>query len=111
MIVNFYVKPSGRSPVEEFIVSRSKADQARFAEVVVGLEEYGLSYSRVQFKPLRGKLWEIKFRAQDGSYRMLYVFVKTNEMVILHVFRKTTQKTPLHEWELAEKRIKEVLNL
>ena len=62
MIVNFYETPSGRSPVEDFIISRSKADQARFAEVVVGLEEFGLSYSRVQFKPLRGKLWEIKFR-------------------------------------------------
>lgn len=97
--------------MEEFIVSRSKADQARFAEVIVGLEEYGLSYSRVQFKPLRGKLWEIKFKAQDGSYRMFYVLVKTNEMVILYVFRKTTQKTPLHELELAEKRMKEVLSL
>lgn len=97
--------------MEEFITSRSKADQARFAEVMVGLEEFGLSYSRVQFKPLRGKLWEIKFKAQDGSYRILYVLVKTNEMVILHTFRKTSQKTPLHELEIAEKRMKEVLGL
>lgn len=111
MLVNFYTKPSGRSPIEEFITSRSKADQARFAEVIVGLEEFGLSYSRVQFKPLRGKLWEIKFKAQDGSYRMLYVLVKINEMVILHTFRKTSQKTPLHELEIAEKRMKEVLKI
>ena len=111
MIVNFYETPSGRSPVEDFISSRSKADQARFAEVVVGLEEFGLSYSRVQFKPLRGKLWEIKFRAPDGGYRMLYVLVKSDEMVVLHVFRKATQKTPLHELEMAEKRMKEVLGL
>ncbi len=111
MIVNFYETHSGRSPVEDFISSRSKADQARFAEVVVGLEEFGLSYSRVQFKPLRGKLWEIKFRAPDGGYRMLYVLVKSDEMVILHTFRKTTPKTPLHELEVAEKRMKEVLGL
>lgn len=111
VIINFYETPSGRSPVEYFISSRSKRDQARFAEVIIGLGELGLSYSRVQFKPLRGKLWEIKFQAPDGGYRMLYVLIKTDEMVILHAFRKTTPKTPLHELEVAEKRMKEVLGL
>lgn len=109
--INFYELPSGRSPVEDFIEDLSKKDQARFAEVLVGLGEFGLAYSRVQFKPLRGKLWEIKFSAPDGGYRMAYVLVQSDELVILHAFRKSTQKTTTRDLDLAEKRMKKVLNL
>ena len=56
MKVHFYQLSSGRSPVEMFIKNLPKADQARFAEVLLGLEEFGLNYPRAQFKPLRGKL-------------------------------------------------------
>ena len=111
MQVSFYELPSGRSPVEDFIEELPKADQARFAEIIVGLEQYGLSYSRAQFKPLRGKLWELKFSSPSGGYRMAYVLVSGDEMVVLHAFRKTTQKTPAMDLALAERRMKEVLNL
>ena len=111
MKVNFYELPSGRSPVEDFITDLPKADQARFAEVIVGLEEFGLAYGRVQFKPLRGKLWEVKFSSPGGGFRMAYVLVTGIDMVVLHAFRKSTQKTPLKDLDLAERRMKEVLNL
>lgn len=111
MVIHFYETTSGRSPVEDFISSLQKSDQARFAEVIDGIERYGLGYSRVRFKPLRGKLWEVKFSAQGGGYRVAYVMVSGDEMVWLHAFRKTTQKTPIRELDLAEKRMKEVLGL
>lgn len=111
MRILFYQLPSGRSPVEDFIESLPKADQARFADVILGIEQLGLSYTRVTFKPLRGKLWEIKFSAPGGGYRMVYVLVDATEMVVLHAFRKTTQKTPQRDLDLAEKRMKEVLDL
>lgn len=111
MLIHFYETVSGRSPIEDFIESLQKQDQARFAEVVVGIEQYGLAYSRVQFKPLRGKLWEIKFSAPGGGYRVAYVLLTSSELVWLHVFKKTTQKTPLRDLDLAEKRMKEVLGL
>lgn len=109
MQVHFYCTPSGRSPIEDFIKALPKADQARFFEIIIGLEDYGLNYSRVQIKPLQGKIWEIKFRAKGGAYRILYVFVATDEMVLLHAFKKKTQKVPQKEVNLAEKRLKEVL--
>lgn len=111
MRINFYQTSSGRSPVEDFIVALSKADKARFAEVLVGLGQFGLSYVRVTFKPLRGKLWEIKFSAPGGGYRMAYVIVDHDALVVLHAFKKTTNKTPLRDLDLAEKRMKEVLDL
>ena len=53
----------------------------------------------------------MKFSAPGGGFRMLYVMIQANEMVILHVIRKTTQKTPIRDLDLAEKRMKEVLGL
>jgi phage-related protein len=37
--------------------------------------------------------------------------VTGNEMVWLHAFRKSTQKTPMKELDLAIKRMQEVLDL
>lgn len=42
---------------------------------------------------------------------MAYVLIKGDEVVVLHAFRKSTQKTPLRDLDLAEKRMKEVLGL
>jgi len=111
MKIDLYQVKRGTSPIEDFISNLSKADQARFADVFDGIEKYGLDCPRVQFKPLRGKLWEVKFNAPSGGYRIAYVVVESNTMIWLHVFKKTTQKTPLNDLELAEKRMKEVLGL
>ena len=61
------------------------------------------------FKHLRGKLWEIKFSAKGGGYRICYVMIEWDNMVWLHVFKKTTQKTPSGDLAIAEQRMKEVL--
>ena len=95
--------------MEEFIRSLPKSDQARFADIYRGIKEYGLDCPRAVFKHLRGKLWEIKFTASGGGYRICYVTIEKASMVWLHAFKKTTQKTPLRDLEVAEQRMKEVL--
>ncbi len=95
--------------MEDRIADLPKADRARFADVFEGVEKYGLGCPRVQFRQLRGKLWEIKFNSASGGYRIAYVVVETDTMVWLHAFKKKTQKTPTEDLELAEKRMKEVL--
>ena len=111
MKVALYETSSGRSPIEDFISDLPKADQARFADVFEGIEKYGLGCPRVQFRQLRGKLWEVKFNTPSGGYRIAYVVVETDTMVWLHTFKKKTQKTPTGDLEIAEKRMKEVLGL
>lgn len=112
MKVAFYETKSGRNPIEDFILALSKTEQARFAEVFEGIEKYGLGCPRVQFRQLRGKLWEIKFNAIGGGYRIAYVVVvELDTMVWLHAFKKKTQKTPSSDLEIAEKRMKEVLRI
>lgn len=109
MHVTLYQSASGRRPIEDFIDDLSKPDQARFIDVYSGICEFGLEYDRADFRQLRGKLWEIKFKTQSGGYRVLYVLIERDHMVWLHAFKKKSQKAPLHELETAEKRMKEVL--
>ena len=86
-----------------------KSDQARFAEIYNGILMYGLECPRVTFKPIKGKLWEVKFKVIGGGYRVLYVILANENMVWLHVFKKKTQKTPQKDLKIAEKRMREVL--
>jgi phage-related protein len=53
---------------------------------------------------------EIRIRGEDGQYRVFYFAATLDGILILHAFRKSTQKTPHAEIELAHRRLKEMLN-
>jgi phage-related protein len=110
VVVEFYKTARGNSPVEEFILSLISEDRARFADVFEGIKKYGLQCPRVVFKPIEGKLWEIKFSSESGGYRVLYVLLQNSRMIWLHAFRKSSQKTLKKDLVLAKKRLKEVLD-
>ena len=105
----FYQTPAGKRPVEEFILALSGQDQVLFGNHKEGIERDGFRYPYVVFKHLEGKLWEIKFKGLDGSYRIAYVVLAGSRMVWLHAFKKKTRKTPVLDMEKALKRMKEVL--
>ena len=109
MKINFYRTASGRVPVQEFIESLPAQDQARFWAVYKFLLEKGLDCPNVQFRQLKGKLWEIKFSSTGVGYRIAYVVIEGDSMIWLHAFKKKTQQTPRNDLDLAIKRMKEVL--
>lgn len=49
-------------------------------------------------KHLQGEIWELR----PGSNRVLYFYFENNTYVLLHMFKKKTQKTPKAEIEKAE---------
>jgi len=71
MRIFFYETATGNSPVKRFIDSLPEVDQARFIEVIQEIEDHGLSAVRLIFKPIEGKLWEIKFRSERSGYRII----------------------------------------
>lgn len=109
MDVIFYETASGRSPVTKFIDDQPLRDQAVIIAVVNSIEEDGLQAKGATFRQLDGKLWEVKIKAPSGGYRLLYVMLSANSMMLLHAFKKKTQKTPLSELAVARKRLAEVL--
>lgn len=83
--------------------------KARLARIVDLIETVGLEHVREpHVAHLEGKLWEIRAKAKDGIARAIYITVAGKRVVILHVFMKKTQKTPLRALELARQRMREV---
>ena len=110
MRIEEYLTSSGRKPVIEFIKSLPQSDQERFIEIMDGIKQDGMGFSKVQFRQLAGKLWEIKYTAPGGGYRIAYVLIDHDHMVLLHAFKKMSKKSPPRDLALALKRMKEVLN-
>lgn len=50
-------------------------------------------------KHISEDIWELR----PGNNRMLYFYFENNTFVLLHMFRKQTQKTPTSEIEKAKK--------
>ena len=109
MQIYFYKTNAGNSPIERFIDKLPEIDQSRFLEIIDELETHGLNAGRIVFKPIDGKLWEIKFKSRTSGYRVLYILLDRNEMIWLHAFSKKTQKIPQAELKLARRRMREVL--
>ena len=59
-------------------------------------------------KHLDGPIWEIRMKSPEGIARAAYVTVRERRVIIVHVFRKKTQKTLRRDIEIALKRAREV---
>lgn len=57
-------------------------------------------------KPLADDIWELR----PGNNRIMYFFFKDDTYVLLHMFRKMTQKTPKAEIEKAKREKKDYLS-
>jgi len=51
---------------------------------------------------------EIRIRAGDGAYRVIYTAKVADAVYVLHAFQKKTQKTVQRHIELARQRLKEI---
>ena len=109
MQVVFYTHSSGRSPITDFIDKQSRIDQAIISAVLEDIEDSGFTAKGCKFRQLKGKLWEIKIKTPSGSSRFLYLMTSKEKMIILHGFKKKSQKTPLKEIHIGLKRLKEYL--
>ena len=59
-----------------------------------------------QAKKITRDLLEIRVKFQ-GEYRGFYAYIGKLDIVILHFFRKKTQKTRIKDLELAQRRLKQ----
>ena len=99
----------GDIPVKDWVAGLQPKDRARILACLKNVEELGFNCPRVQFRQIRGCLWEIKIRAGIGC-RIFFVTVKADVMVLLHSYKKQSQKAPKKEIDVAEKRMMEVLS-
>lgn len=74
------------------------------------VEDLGFDCPRVNFRQIKGALWEIKISTQSAGLRIFYVTVRGGTLVLLHAYKKQSQKAPGKEIDIADKRMLEVLN-
>ena len=108
--IKFYADNKGREPVKEFlkslydkgdIMSRKRADKINKYLAVLRLS--GTFIGEPYVKYLGEELWELR-PARD---RIIFAVCTGSEILLLHQFLKTTQKTPPKEIEIARKRLKD----
>lgn len=103
--VVFYKDRRGRSPIAEYLNALPAVEQAAAAEAFRLLQEFGLSLGMPHAKHVSGKLWELR----PGANRYFYFAYVGRRFVILHAYRKQSQKAPPQELALAERRLVEVV--
>ncbi len=75
------------------------------AVALTEIAERGFEGRGVTFRQIEGKLWEVRI----GPHRVFHVLLRQEEMVLLHAYRKQTQKAPARQLEIARRRMQEVL--
>lgn len=82
---------------------------ARFHHISQLIEEFGLERVREpHIKHVQGPLWEMRLKGRDGISRALYVTAIGKRVIVVRVFVKKTEKTPVREIALALNRAKEI---
>jgi len=97
----------------EFFSPRVEADVlampagllARFVRYAERLEIFGPDLGMPHTRAMGRGLFELRLRASEGIGRVFYCVVSGRRIVMLHVFIKKTQRTPVRELEVARKRM------
>ena len=105
--VEFYETADGRSELWDFLEElRMKAATNKDARIqykqislyIQLLQDNGTRLNENITKHLEDGIWELR----PGNNRVFYFFLENDTFVLLHYFRKKSQKTPKREIEKAK---------
>ena len=106
--IEFYETQDGESQIWDFLEDlRKKAATSKDARIqhkqaslyIELLQQNGTRLNENITKHLEDGIWELR----PGNNRVFYFFFQDNTFVLLHQFRKKTQKTPKREIEKAKR--------
>ena len=105
--LDFYMKESGKIPVQDFLYSLSPKLRAKAFSDIELLKQLGPELKEPYVKPIKGKdnkgLYELRIRFSSDIARIFYFTYHNNKFVLLHGFIKKTMKTPENEIKRARK--------
>jgi phage-related protein len=105
--VFMYRSQAGDRPVQEFLDGLPEREGGKVLGAIDYLAREGPRLHRPHAAHLRGKLWELRVSWARMEYRILYFFLKGENIVLVHGFVKKTQAVPERELETAERRMKD----
>jgi len=108
--IDYYVTPSNRIPVKNFIDSLSFKSQVKVYNTLELLAEFGLRLGLPHAKKVTGtRLWELRVLGEK-SLRFFYLAKAGKSFLFLHGFVKKSPKIPKKEIKTALGRLKELEN-
>jgi len=109
--IELYKDGSGKEPVAEFLDDLTPGARAKVVKMFDRLAEYGVLLDEPFTRQVRGKIRELRVKDNQGNIRILYFTFTGRRFILLHGFLKKTDKTPEREIELAEKRMRDFIEL
>ena len=100
----YYVTESNKSPFKDFIDSLDAGSQRKFFFVKRLLEEFGHRLPQPHAKYVGEGVFELRFKGEEGSIRILYFFFHQDKAIFTNGFIKKTAKLPEREKTLAIER-------
>ena len=101
MTIVFFATASGKMPVKRYL---DKLDTRKLAPISAALHDlhaHGMSEASFDIRKLRVGLWELKV----GPHRFIFTQLGNGQLVLLHAFRKQSQRTPSVELKTARSRL------
>ncbi len=105
--VEYYHASRGTYPVKEFLILQDRKVQLKVQSAIQILVQYGPYLKPPYMKKLAPNLYELRIKSQI-AIRIFYS-LKSNTYILLHAFKKKTQKTPDKELRIALDRMKEII--
>jgi len=105
--VVFYRTAAGAEPVRDWLRSLSVEDR-RTIGTDLATVQVGWPVGMPLCRSLSGGLWEVRSRLSGGRIARLLFFIADGRIGVVNGFIKKTQKTPVDEMTLAQKRMREM---
>ncbi len=103
--VRLYRDSRDQCPVEEYLDGLQVRDRARVLRMLALLKERGVELRMPHARYLSGKIWELRIDGRPNSYRVLYAAVTGHKFIVLHIFAKKSDETPVREIAIARGRL------
>ncbi len=94
--------------VQEKILALPDTLAARYVVLTRRMLVFGPNLGEPHTKAFGNGLFELRLKGSEGIVRVFFCTLVGKRIVMLHSFIKKTEKTPLHEIEIAEARHKKI---
>ncbi|MCK5494618.1 MAG: type II toxin-antitoxin system RelE/ParE family toxin [Candidatus Omnitrophica bacterium] len=102
----YFLTDAKTSPVRDFVDSLSQKGQRKFFAKKDLVEDFGYRLPEPHAKYIGNGIFELRFRDDGDTIRVLYFFFHQDRVVFTNGFVKKTNKTPKRELKIAIERKK-----
>lgn len=100
----FFTKQNNKSPILDFIKKQKPKNQSKIYYALELLREFGLKLGMPHLKKLKSvNLWELRTLG-ESNIRIFFCKSKKNEYLVVNIFDKKSNKTPIKEIKTSLKR-------